>query len=145
MTPPLPGQLCQSLTTLWKKKCFLIFNLMQLEAVTSHPIAVTWEQGLTPTSLRPPFREVENDEVPPEPLIFRLNHLSPLSCSSSWNHSTGGVGRDLSAHQPPVPAVCSDISRILFLHTALQPLCPKPAALHRVGMPKEQDPAFGLV
>ena len=31
----------------------------QHEAITSHPVAVTWEQRLVPTSLQPPIRELQ--------------------------------------------------------------------------------------
>ena len=49
--------------------------LAQLEAITSHPVAVTWEQGPTPTSLQPPFRELERATRSPLSLLFsRLNH-----------------------------------------------------------------------
>lgn len=33
--------------------------LMQLEAITSHPITVTWEQRLTLTLLQAPFQVAE--------------------------------------------------------------------------------------
>ena len=46
--------------------------LAQLEAITSHPVAVTWEQRPTPTSPQPPFR------------ICREQWGLPCACFPDW-------------------------------------------------------------
>jgi len=55
------SSLCHCLTTLLEKKFFLTSNpeppLAQLEAIPSHPIAVTWEKRPTPTSPQLPCRQ----------------------------------------------------------------------------------------
>jgi len=44
--------------------------LVQLEAITSHPMAVTWEERSNPTSPQPPFRELQRAIMPPLSLHF---------------------------------------------------------------------------
>ena len=75
--PHLPAQPVPSITALSEKKRFLISNLpplMQLEAITSCLIAVTWDKR-TPhitTSCCQAF--VESDKVSPVPLLL---HTEP--------------------------------------------------------------------
>ena len=52
--------------------------LVQPEAITSCPIAVTWQQRLTHNSLQPPFREPLRVKRSPLSLLFsRLTHPIP--------------------------------------------------------------------
>ena len=58
--------------------------LAQPEAITSHSIAVTWEQRPISTSPPPPFRVLQRGMRSPLSLLFsRLNHPSLLGCSPS--------------------------------------------------------------
>jgi len=56
------GILFQYLTTLSENTFFTISNLslVQLKAITSHPIVVPWQKRPTTASLQPPFRELQS-------------------------------------------------------------------------------------
>ena len=44
---------------------------MQLKAIIVCPVAVTWGRRLTPTSLHPLFRELESNNVSPDPVLLQ--------------------------------------------------------------------------
>ena len=60
-SPTSLGSLCQCPTTLSKKKYFLISTLnlplVQLKAIPSRSITVTWKKGPSPPLLQPLFRQ----------------------------------------------------------------------------------------
>ena len=68
-----------STTSLWRE---LEPPLAQLEAIPSHPVAVSGEKRSTPTSPQPPFKELYRAVRSSLSVLFsRQNSPSSLSCS----------------------------------------------------------------
>jgi len=83
-------------------------SLVQIEAITSHPISTTWEKRPTPTSPQPPVRELQRV----------LADITSLSC-----HETVLMdGGPKSEAVLPVTVVGCGISCLLSSWTRLQNL-----------------------
>lgn len=61
-------------------------HMVHLKAVTSHPIAVSWKKGPTPTSLQPLFRQLQRQIKSPPSLLqteqSRFSQLLPINYPS---------------------------------------------------------------
>lgn len=88
-----------------------------------------------------------NTVWPHESRIQGNNHLpAPAGCAISHKRQEA-IG--LLGHQSTLLAhIQPSVDRhppVLFLHTVLQPICPRPVALPGAVVTKVQDPALGLV